>query len=312
MTKMKNNIKAFLAIATLLIFYSSCQKNSYTLGDLTAPTNLSITTAIVGQSTANPNGDGSGDVKITITAVNALSYKVNYDALTGTVFDYVPTESITHRFTTLGTNTYRISAIAYGKGGTASTITKDITVRFDYTPAAAIVTNLTGGTSKTWVVDKSVSGHMGVGPWSGSSTPEWWAAGVNEKVACCNCFYTATFKFTKATGNAYTLQVTTPDGAFTKTGALAGGLPGIPGSGDEGCYSYGGGTSSFIFLPATSGIAASASTQTVISLAGNNTYIGYGAVQKDYEILSLTATAMYLRVRGTETGNAWYLKLKSI
>lgn len=312
MTKMKNNIKAFLAIATLLIFYSSCQKNSYTLGDLTAPTNLSITTVIVGQSTANPNGDGSGDVKITITAVNALSYKVNYDALTGTVFDYVPTESITHRFTTLGTNTYRISAIAYGKGGTASSITKDITVRFDYTPAAAIVTNLTGGTSKTWVVDKSVPGHLGVGPWSGSSTPEWWAAGVNEKVACCNCFYTATFKFTKATGNAYTLQVTTPDGAFTKTGALAGGLPGIPGSGDEGCYSYGGGTSSFIFLPATSGIAASSSTQTVISLAGNNTYIGYGAVQKDYEILSLTATAMYLRVRGTETGNAWYLKLKSI
>jgi hypothetical protein len=309
---MKNKFKAFLAIGALLIFYSSCQKNSYSLGDLTAPTNLAITTAIVGQTTANPNGDGSGDVKITVTADNALAYKVDYDASTPVDLVYLPTGSITKKFSTLGTNTFRITAIAYGKGGTSTSVTKDITVRFDYTPDPAIVTNLTGGTSKSWVVDKSVPGHLGVGPWSGSSIPEWWAAGVNEKVACCNCFYTATFKFTKATGNAYTLQVTSPDGAFTKTGALAGGLPGIPGSGDEGCYSYGGGTSNFAFLPATSGIAASASTQTVISLAGNNTYIGYGAVQKDYEILSLTATAMYLRVRGTETGNAWYIKLKAV
>ena len=155
---------------------------------------------------------------------------------------------------------------------------------------------------------------MGVGPWSTSSvTPEWWAAGVNEKVACCNCFYTSTFTFAKnATTGSYTLQVTSPDGAFTKTGSLTT-LPGIPGSGDEGCYSYSGGTSPFTFVPSSSGIAASApSTKTAILLAGNNTFIGYGAVQKEYEIMVISATYLYLRVQGTETGNAWYLKLKAL
>ena len=82
--------------------------------------------------------------------------------------------------------------------------------------------------------------------------------------------------------------------------------------GGEGCYSYGGGSSSFSFVPSGSGIAASApSTKTAILLGGSNTFIGYGAVLKEYEILSITPTAMYLRVQGTETGNAWYLKLKA-
>jgi hypothetical protein len=111
---------------------------------------------------------------------------------------------------------------------------------------------------------------------------------------------------------SYTLTVATPDGAFTKTGALAGGLPGIPASGAEACYSYGGGSSSFSFAPSSSGIAASApSTKTAIVLNGVNTFIGYGAVQKEYEILTITATSLYLRVQGTETGNAWYIKLKA-
>jgi hypothetical protein len=32
-------------------------------------------------------------------------------------------------------------------------------------------------------------------------------------------------------------------------------------------------------------------------------------LQKEYEIMVITADYMYLRVQGTETGNAWYLKL---
>jgi hypothetical protein len=106
------------------------------------------------------------------------------------------------------------------------------------------------------------------------------------------------------------LQVPSPDGAFTKTGALAGGLPGIPASGPEGCYSYAGGTSGFTFGVSKSGLTASTpSTQVSVFLQGINTFIGYGATQKEYEIFSLTPTYMYLRVQGTETGNAWYLKM---
>jgi hypothetical protein len=311
---MKNNFKYIIGILVLLIMVSSCKKNNYTLGDLTAPSNVVITTAIAGQDATHPNGDGSGDVQITLTGKNVLSYKIDYNAADGISLVFLPNGKATTKYTTLGLNTYRITVVVYGAGGTATTVTKDIQVQSNFTPDPTIVANLTGGTSKTWVVDKSVAGHLGVGPWSTTSvTPEWWAAAINEKVATANCFYTATFTFTKvvATGT-YSLQVTSPDGAFTKTGPLAGGLPGIPASGAEACYSYAGGTGAFSFVPSSSGIAASApSTKTAIQLAGVNTFIGYGAVLKEYEIMVLTSTYMYLRVQGTETGNAWYMKLKA-
>jgi hypothetical protein len=253
-------------------------------------------------------------VKITITAKDALSYKVDYDANTPLDLVYLPTGSVTKKYTNLGLNTYRITAVVYGKGGTSSTLTKDVTVRSDFTVAPNIVSSLTNGTSRTWVVDKSVPAHFGVGPWSNTSAwPEWWSAAVNEKVATANCFYTATFTFAKvaATGT-YTLQVTSPDGILTKTGSLST-VPGIPGSGDEACYSYAGGTSVFTFGPSSTGIPASApSTKTAIFLGGNNTFIGYGSLQREYEIMSISATAMYLRAQGTETGNAWYIKMKPI
>ncbi len=311
---MKMTIKYLLGIFLVFITNYGCSDKEYSMGELTAPTNLVISTTVVGANTANPSGDGSGDVIITVKADNAIAYKIDYDANTPLDLVYLSTGTVTKKYTTIGTNKYLITAVAYGKGGSSTTVTKEITVRSDFTVDPEIVANLTGGTSKTWVVDKSVAGHFGVGPWSPSSvTPEWWSAAVNEKVSCCNCFYTA--KFTFSVDNAtksYGLNVATPDGVFTKTGSLSS-LPGIPGSGDEGCYSYSGGSSSFSFVPASSGINASApSTSTSILLSGNSTYIGYGSLQKEYEILVLTSSYMYLRVQGTETGNAWYVKLKPV
>ncbi|MEO8110531.1 MAG: hypothetical protein ABI594_10880 [Ginsengibacter sp.] len=307
---MKSSIKSALGILAMLIIFSSCKKTTYTLGDLTPPTNVVITTEVQGQDASHPNGDGSGNVKISITSDYALSYKVDYDLSTPVDLVYIPSGSVTHKYTSVGLNTYTITAVVYGKGGVSTSVTKDVSVQSDFIPDAALVTNLTNDASKSWIVDKSVPGQLGVGPWTGSAGPDWWAAGVNEKVACCNCFYTATFVFTKVSATSYSLQVTTPDGAFTKTGNLTT-LPGIPATGEEGCYNYGGGSSAFSLVPSSTGIASSLSTQTSISLAGKATFIGYGAVLKEYEILSITPTAMYLRVQGTETGNAWYIKLKA-
>ena len=304
-------IKFGAFITAMLVVAGGCKKKEYSMGNLTAPTDVVINTTIIGQDATHPNGDGSGDVKITLSGKNVLAWKIDYNANDGITMEALPTGTITKKYTSIGLNTYRITVIAYGPGATPTTVTKDIQVQSDFTPAASIVTNLTGTGSKTWRVNKDIPAHFGVGPWSTTSvTPEWWSAAINEKVACCNCFYTATFTFTKS-GNNYTLAVASPDGAFTKTGALAGGLPGIPASGGEACYSYGGGTSSFSFIPSSSGIAATASTKTAILLGGNNTYIGYGAQLKEYEILSITPTSLYLRVQGTETGNAWYLRLVS-
>lgn len=311
---MKKNINYFLGVFfVLLLTVSSCTEETYSLGDLTAPSNIVITADPVGKDATHPNGDGSGNVKIAISATNALGYKVDYDANDDIAWVVLPSNSVTKKFDSkLGVNTYRVTVVVSGVGGTSSVVTKEVTVRYDYTPDPAIITNLTNNASKTWIVDKSVAGHFGVGPWeAGSASPSWWAAAVNEKVACCNCFYTASFTFTKVVASGtYSLTVTSPDGILTKTGALAGGLPGIPATGDEGCYAFAGGTSAFTFGGSTSGVAASSpSTQTNINLAGSNTFIGYGATQKSYEILTITASTMYLRVQGTETGNAWYLKM---
>lgn len=324
---MKNTFKTVFIVAVLVLIYSACKKQDYSLGDLTPPTNIVITTEVVGQDANHPDGDGSGTVNITIKADNALAYKVGYDAKSATDCLAIPfTGKVTKTFAKNGVNTYRITAIVFGKGGTSSLATADVTVRSDFKPDPAIITDLIGDGSKTWVVDPSVPGHFGVGPWINTSvTPEWWAGAINEKVSCCNCFYTATFTFTKVVASGtYSLTVATPDGAFTKTGLLAGGLPGIPATGDEGCYSYGGGTSAFTFVRSSTGIPAipvppdpdhpeinpnSPSTQTSILLAGDNTFIGYGAVLKEYEILTISETNMYIRVQGTETANAWYMKL---
>ena len=309
----------FCAALTLLVIIGSCKKKDYSMGDLSAPSDVTINTRLIGQDATHPNGNGSGDVEISITGKNILSSKIDYDASNGINLEFLPTGKITRKFSsaTPGLNKYRLTVVAYGAGATATTVTKDIQVQFDFIPAASIISNLTGSGSKTWKVDKDVAGHLGVGPWdkdagnaSANITPSWWSAGVNEKLGCCNCFYSASFVFTK-TATGYTITSNTPDGAFTKTGDLAGGLPGIPAAGDEGCYAYSGGTSSFSFVPSGSDVPAASSTKVGISLGGNNTFIGYGAVQKEYEILSITATTMYLRVRGTEPGNAWYLKLKS-
>lgn len=309
---MKNLINSIILIFSIILVMGSCKKQEYQMGALTAPTDVAINTTIAGVDANHPNGDGSGDVTISLSGKNVIAYMIDYDASDGINLELLESGIAKKKYTTLGLNTYRITVVAYGPGATATTVVKDIQVQSNFTPDAQIVTDLTNNASKTWKVNKDVAGHFGVGPWSSSSvTPEWWSAAPNEKVNCCNCFYTASFTFTK-TPSGFSLAVSTPDGAFTKTGSLAGGLPGIPSSGGEACYSYSGGTSSFSFVPASSGIAASTpTTGTSIKLAGVNTFIGYGALLKEYEILTISPTDMYLRVQGTETGNAWYLKLKA-
>lgn len=306
---MKNILKIkFLILASLLISVG-CSEEDYEMGDLSAPTNVVVDVELVGQDESHPYGDGSGEVKINVSADNAIAYKIDYGS-TATL-NYVPFFGETsRRYTKTGVNTYMLSIIAYGAGGTATNLTHEITVESIFTPEPEIITALVGDGSKTWVVDQSAPGHFGVGPWSDTSViPEWWSAGVDEKVGTADCFYSSTFTFTQEGDNNFSLDVDTPEGAFTKTGGLTT-LPGIPAAGDEGCYDYDGGTSDFSFAPASTGIPASSpSTKTSIILSGTNTFIGYGAVQKEYEILEISPDVVYLRVQGTETGNAWYVRL---
>ena len=305
---MKNKLIYGLGSALLILMvFVSCSEEDYSLGELTPPSNLVINTEIVGQDADNPDGDGSGEVLISASGDNVMSYKVDFG--TSNQVNLVKLNGpVSKKYTATGVNDYTVTVVAYGAGGTSSNVTKQVSVKSVFNPDPKIVSDLTGNGSKTWVVQKEVQGHFGVGPYEGSGTPEWYTAGPNEKADCCVCFYSASFTFSQ-TESGFTLNTSTPNGVYTKTGDLTN-LPGIPASGDEGCYDYSDASSSFSFLPASSGLPASnPSTQTSIELAGNSTFIGYGAVQNIYEILELTEDSLYLRVQGTETGNAWYIRL---
>lgn len=319
---MKNIIKLILGSVLFAVLFTlySCKEEEYSMGDITTPTDIEINVKIAGQDADNPTGDGSGVVTITPSAKYATAFKIGFSEVEkpGSVpsFALVNGESFTQKFTTSGEVKYRITVIAYGAGGTSSVATKDITVKSVYDINPDIVTFLTNNESKTWRIEKETAGHFGVGPWTsdddGWLSPVWWSAAPNDKEACCNCFYTARFTFKKS-GNDYSLDVSAPDGVYTKTGGLTT-LPGIPASGDEACYSFASGagqaSSAFAFAASSSGIPeGTPSTQASIILSGNDTYIGYGSLQKEYEILQITENFLYLRVQGTEIGNAWYLRL---
>ena len=313
---MKNLKYTIGVILSLVLITVGCKEDTFEFGDIDAPSNLVINTEIIGQTDADPNGDGSGEVIISITANNAITYHMGInkiDDYSDVNYSVLSSGTLNKIFTSPGINTYRISVIAYGPGGSATNIAKDITVRSDFVPDVEIVTAITNDSSKTWIVDKDVPAHFGVGPWGGQS-PEWWTAGVDEKLEEAPCFYSTTFTFTKNANGTYVLVVdASVDGAFTKSGDLTN-LPGIPAEGDEGCFAeYSGGSSSFNFVPSSSGIEVNdefPSTQVALKIDTSDAYIGYGSLQSEYEILEITPDYMYLRVQGTETGNGWWIKLK--
>ena len=71
---MKKILINTISIVTLL-FMVSCQEDTKSFGPLDPPENLQVNVEIYGVSPTTPNGDGSGLVKFTATADNAISYK---------------------------------------------------------------------------------------------------------------------------------------------------------------------------------------------------------------------------------------------
>jgi hypothetical protein len=114
-------INKILTAAVLLITLSACEKQSYSFGDLKAPTDLSLTTVVAGVDAANPGGNGTGNVQITVNAKGALSYVIDFGDGQQRV---VPTGSLTYKYGIPGTSDYTITVNAIGTGGSISTISK--------------------------------------------------------------------------------------------------------------------------------------------------------------------------------------------
>lgn len=291
----KNCLLAFAGAIALV----SCQKTEYAFGDLVSPSDLTLTAAVAGVDAANPGGNGSGAVSITTTASKVITYKIDFGD--GKVL-MVPSGTINYKYTTPGVNDYTITVSAVGTGGAVSNISKKVKVFVAFEIPAAILQNLTGGSTRKWVCDKDASGHFGVGPNDGFA-PIWYSADPNSRAA--DGFYDDEITFAKDANNQITMDVDNKGNTFVLGAAV--GFYGL--SGAEGQYPLvTKGVKKLAFMNASSASTSAISTRIEFSVPGNGIVcIGMGST--NYEILSITATTMNLRTIGKD-GLAWYQKLR--
>lgn len=195
--------------------------------------------------------------------------------------------------------TYTVKLTVFTSGGYASN-TKTITIaqtnvamlnREDYNLLTGGATNANG---KTWVIDKALAGHMGVGPID-AATPIWWQAGPNEKAS--EGLYDDEMTF-NLNGFAYNYH---NNGSSFANGANAAGLGGTAQSAD-------------LTLPHT---PAANMTWSITAEGGksylsfsNGGFLGYYTGATRYEILKLSENELYVKGNdAANAGNAWWLRL---
>jgi beta-glucanase (GH16 family) len=283
----------------------SCVEDDYSIGELTTPTNLTVTAEVVGVTEETPYGDGSGAVQFNASASDAMTYKFIY----GDGFEEVSHSGrTTHSFNENGINDYTVTVIASGTGGVSANTTTTVTVFSDFNDPETKQL-LTGGSSKTWYVAASQPGHLGVGPASGegSSSPIWYAAAPFEKAGApvSSCFYTDELTFSLEGEN---IVYNYDNMGQTFYNASYGPDFGGSGSEDE-CLDFSPAASYNVSLsPSTSGLTEEQTVGTVINISGGG-FMSYYIGTSSFEILEITPTFMHVRaIMGNDPGLAWYLK----
>lgn len=281
------------SIATMLAL-TSCTQEEYEFGALTSPSDVTIVAELVGKTTANPNGDGSGKVNFTATGKNVLTYKFVFS---DSQSETSPSGKASFTYETLGTNKFVVTVVAYGAGGVSSTKTVEVEVFVAYTPPADLVTMLTADNTRTWRIKAEGVGHFGVGQ-PDLFTSNWWTADPDAK-AGWEC-YDDRFIFNK-NGD---FQHKTNGKTFGKLTAMAADLGGdqglTPDSNDDTVFD----------LPDYSDkwSLSEPGGQETLSFAGIGYHGYYVGGNHRYSILSRTDNEMKLRTIGAD-GNAWYVIL---
>lgn len=169
-------LKYLILILFIPAAFISCEEEEFEFGDITAPSNLSVTAEIVGVDADHPNGDGSGEVVFTAIADNAITYKY----IVGAREILAPSGEAKIFFSDTGLSVYDVVVIASGSGGSSSSTAVQVEVLVEYTPPADLLEMLVGSGSRTWRMQAEETGHFGVGPADGFE-PIWYAAGPNDK-----------------------------------------------------------------------------------------------------------------------------------
>jgi len=195
--------------------------------------------------------------------------------------------------------TYTVKLTVFTSGGYASN-TQTITIadtdvsmlnREDYNFLTGGAANANG---KAWVIDKTLAGHLGVGPIA-AATPEWYQAGANEKAA--EGFYDDEMTF-NLNGFAYTYM---NNGDTFVNGSNGGGLGGATQSADY-TMDY---------------TAPTNMTWSIVEEGGkkylsftNGGFLSYYTGATRYEILTLTENELYVKGNdAANAANAWWLRL---
>lgn len=301
---MKKLIISIVSIFTLLLMVN-CQEDNFTFGSIDTPTNLDVKYEIVGKTTLAPNGDGSGKIKFTSTADNAISYK--YVFSDGTT-ENAPSGYFEKRFTKPGLSTYNVTVLATGKGGVTTNKTIEVTVFSSFKDDQA-VQFLTGGASKKWYWAQTEKGHLGVGPnvpfsdptfGTKNYYPDFYGAAASEKSA--TCLYNSVMTFSLAGDQ---LKFNLNNGGQTYyNGAIKGG--------DDNCYPLDTTGDKVVTLsPSESYVTmnpdhATQTRGTMLNFADGG-FMGYFFGATSYEILSITENRMVVRaVMPGNTFLAWY------
>ena len=159
------NLKPLVFLISFIPIISfSCSAGDSTVAVELTPSNLLVTTEIVGKSVENPNGDGSGIVKFNINATNANSYKISFGD--GNVQN-VTNGINTYTYKIAGTYSYVVNVTAYnGSKSISSSI--NVTVNVTSTPVWSDEFNTDGApNSLKWGYD------LGAGGW-GNNEPQYY------------------------------------------------------------------------------------------------------------------------------------------
>jgi len=298
---MKNNMKyILLVVGIIMVSIIACKKTEYSFGNIQTPSNIVINTAIQGSNTANPTGDGSGNVNFTVSATNAITYKIyfgNGDSV------LTPTGTVSYKYTTIDTNTYTVTVNAIGTAGTISTLSQQIKVLYKYQIPSTILADLTNGSSKTWAIAKDTVGHLGVGP-ANTFTPDYYTAQPNEKPSCA---YGSVITFSQVGTNGISINDNNNGSTFVINDANS--FYSV--SGGDGCYPIVTvGAKTLGFTSATSGSSSSNSTGVQFTVPGNGV-VGFGLGGTVYEILYISPKVIWLRNICRGDGLAWYQILRA-
>lgn len=195
--------------------------------------------------------------------------------------------------------TYEVTLRVYAKGGS---IVSTKTIEIEETDLSQLPDEyvfLTGGIDspegKTWVVDATRAGHMGVGPIGGSS-PDWWAAKADEKAGSGLYDDKHTFKME---GLQY-IQETNGD-IFVHTDHA---------SAFPGAYSNAGDYTAPYVAPANLKWSYAVTNGKKILTITSPGFIGFYTGASTYEILSISENEMLLKYNDSaDGGRAWFLRL---